>query len=205
MRRFLVLLAAGGFLSTLASAQDSQPAQDSSAPQEQSLGDAARQAKLKKQQKAAQAKAKEAASQESIGDGTTAAPEAKKTRVLSNEDDSMAPASAPVTSTHAKSATEDPKSDKGDRDAQAESWKSQISAAKTAIAALEEEIKSTGDSIQFAGANCVANCAQWNEHQQQKQQEVETMKSQLEQQKKQLEEMQETARKQGFGSSVYDP
>jgi hypothetical protein len=31
------------------------------------------------------------------------------------------------------------------------------------------------------------------------------MQSQLEQQKKRLEEMQDAARKQGYGSSVYDP
>ena len=31
------------------------------------------------------------------------------------------------------------------------------------------------------------------------------MKAQLEEQQKHLEEMQDTARKQGFGSSVYDP
>jgi hypothetical protein len=31
------------------------------------------------------------------------------------------------------------------------------------------------------------------------------MKAQLEEQKKQLENMQDSARKQGFGSAVYDP
>jgi hypothetical protein len=31
------------------------------------------------------------------------------------------------------------------------------------------------------------------------------MRAQLEQQQKKLEEMQESARKQGFGSQVYDP
>ena len=66
-------------------------------------------------------------------------------------------------------------------------------------------MKSLSDSIHFAGGNCIANCAQWNERQQQKQQEVDTMKAQLEQQQKALEEMQEAARKEGFGSSVYDP
>ena len=76
---------------------------------------------------------------------------------------------------------------------------------KNAIAALQQDIKSLGDSIHFAGANCVANCAEWNERQQQKQQEVESMKSQLEEQQKALEAMQESARKEGFGSTVYDP
>jgi hypothetical protein len=46
---------------------------------------------------------------------------------------------------------------------------------------------------------------QWNERQQQKQQQVEVMKSQLEDQQKKLEDMQDSARQQGYGSSVYDP
>jgi hypothetical protein len=45
---------------------------------------------------------------------------------------------------------------------------------------------------------------QWNERQKEKQDQVESMKAQLEEQKKQLENMQESARKQGFGSSVYE-
>ena len=70
---------------------------------------------------------------------------------------------------------------------------------------MEREITSLSDSIHYAGANCVANCAHWNERQKEKQDRVETMKAQLEEQKRRLEEMQESARKQGFGSAVYDP
>jgi hypothetical protein len=51
----------------------------------------------------------------------------------------------------------------------------------------------------------VSNCVQWNEEQKRKQDQVETMKGELEQQQKRLEDLQEAARKQGFGSSVYDP
>ena len=40
---------------------------------------------------------------------------------------------------------------------------------------------------------------------QRKQQEVDSLKAQLEEQQKHLEEMQDTARKQGYGSSIYDP
>ena len=73
------------------------------------------------------------------------------------------------------------------------------------IASLQNEITELSNSIRYAGANCVANCEKWNEHQQQKQEKVEAMKAQLEEQKHHLEEMQEQARKQGFGSSIYDP
>jgi len=46
---------------------------------------------------------------------------------------------------------------------------------------------------------------EWNQHQTEKQQQVEQMKAQLEDKKKNLEEMQESARKQGYGTSIYDP
>jgi hypothetical protein len=45
----------------------------------------------------------------------------------------------------------------------------------------------------------------WNERQREKQQRAERMQAQLEDQKKRLDDMQESARKQGYGSSVYDP
>ena len=111
----------------------------------------------------------------------------------------------PVSTHPTSSAPTDSQPESGDHQAKGENWKSQILNQKNAIAALQQDIKSIGDSIHFAGGNCVANCAQWNERQQQKQQEVDTMKSQLEEQQKALEEMQESARKEGFGSSVYDP
>ncbi len=73
------------------------------------------------------------------------------------------------------------------------------------MATLQGQIAELANSIQYAGSNCVSNCAEWNQHQQAKQQQLELMKSQLEQQQKNLEDMQDGARKQGFGSAVYDP
>lgn len=81
----------------------------------------------------------------------------------------------------------------------------QIQEQKSQIAELQQQIDHLNGSIRFAPGNCVRGCEQWNERQQQKQQQVEQMQSQLVEQKRQLEEMQESARKQGFGSSVYDP
>jgi hypothetical protein len=82
--------------------------------------------------------------------------------------------------------------------------RSQIQDQKSAISALQAQITELNDSIHFAGANCVANCVQWNESQQQKQRQVEDMRSELENAKQALEQMQDYARKMGFGSSVYD-
>ena len=92
-----------------------------------------------------------------------------------------------------------------DNSAAAEQWKQSISRVKTFIANMQQQITNTEESIRYTGTNCVSGCAQWNEAQKRKQDEVDMMKQQVEQQQKQLEAMQEQARQQGFGSSVYDP
>ena len=209
MRRFLVLLAASVFLCSGSYAQDQQTsAQDPPPPAPAlSLGEIARQVKLKKQQRDAQLKqAKEAANQDAQASQVTPAAPPTKTAHLVTNDDTPERASVTPASTHpASSDAADSQTDTGDHQAKGENWKSQIVAQKSAIAALQQDIKSLSESIHFAGANCVANCEQWNERQQQKQQEVDSMKAQLEEQQKALEGMQESARKEGFGSSVYDP
>jgi hypothetical protein len=86
-----------------------------------------------------------------------------------------------------------------------EHWKSQIIAQKNQVASLQREIDELNESIRFAPANCVANCVGWNERQREKQQRVERMQAQLEDQKRRLDDMQDSARKQGYGSAVYDP
>jgi hypothetical protein len=87
----------------------------------------------------------------------------------------------------------------------ADFWRSQILAAKQNIDATKKGIDDLTASIQYAGANCVSGCVQWNERQKQKQDQVEVMKGQLEQMQQNLENLQEAARQQGYGSSVYDP
>jgi hypothetical protein len=86
-----------------------------------------------------------------------------------------------------------------------EVWKSKILAQKNAIASQETQIQRVNDSIHFASGNCVRGCVQWNERQLEKQDEVERMRANLEEQKKHLQEMEEGARQQGYGGSVYDP
>ena len=161
---------------TTAFAQDSQ-----------SLGDLARQQRQQKaQSKNAQAK-----------DG-------KAPKVITNEEipEHAAPAAKPGSSDEQHGSSM-PASSNEPR--QAEHLKSQIQALKSSIASLQQQIDELNDSIRFAPGNCVEGCVQWNQRQQEKQQQVERMRAQLEEQKKRLEEMQESARKQGYGSSVYDP
>ena len=222
MRSLFVLLAACAFLCSMSRAQDQQSAaqgqgdaQNQQSAPPPSLGDVARQLKLKKQQKEAEQKAKEAPNQTSQASGVQPAATTAKTAQLVTNDDPPERATVTSAASHSDTPAADSQKGKGDHEsaqtatgdheAQGENWKSQILALKSAIASLEQDIKGVGDSIHYAGGNCIANCAQWNERQQQKQQEVDTMKTQLEEAQKQLEEMQESARKAGFGSSVYDP
>ena len=87
----------------------------------------------------------------------------------------------------------------------AEQWRSQILAQKNQLASLQRQVDDLNESIRFAPANCVENCVEWNERQREKQQQVERMQGQLDEQKKRLDDLQDSARKQGYGSSVYDP
>jgi len=86
-----------------------------------------------------------------------------------------------------------------------EDIKAQFVAQKHQISSLQAHIDEVSESIRFAPGNCVANCVQWNEAQKQKQREVEQMQTQLEEARKHLQEMQDEARKQNYGSSIYDP
>ena len=175
-RIFLFLVAAISLGAATVSGQD-----------EPSLGDLARQQRQQKQQaKAAPGK------------------DAKPTKVITNE---TLPAHTAPPSTSATGGDEPVPSPDSANAAKvpAEQWKSQIQSQKNQIASLQTQIDQLNESIQFAPANCVENCVSWNERQKQKQQQVERMQAQLDEQKKHLDEMQESARKQGYGSSVYDP
>jgi hypothetical protein len=203
-RRVLAFLAVSTFSCVCAAyGQDSQ-----------SLGDVARQSRLQKQQKGAQDKDapaqnsnKDASSKAASGPDATAkdAPSPKAPHVITNDEipEHVGPtgtARGPQTY-----STPDAAANSGNRDARADQWKSQIQAQKAGIASLQREIASLNESVHYAGGNCVANCVQWNERQKEKQDRVAVMQQQLEEQQKRLEDMQESARKQGFGSSVYDP
>jgi len=196
MRKTFVVVAMLALIPGLSRAQDSQ-----------SLGDVARQARAQKQQRDAQAKdTASKASTDPKGSPTPGPSSDGKTHFVVTDDDSPNTADRPTVSSKAASAKSDPGAEKSDdRDERAEKWKFQIQSQKETIAALQSEIDEVTNTIHYAGGNCVANCEKWNERQQQKQGQVETMKAQLEDGKKRLEEMQDEARKQGFGSSVYDP
>jgi hypothetical protein len=180
VRRTIVLLSAVVSLLLLADAQESA-----------SLGEVARQTR--------QHKSKDAPGQ------TPAA--AKKSKVITNDElpEHAGLDAAPSESNREYRAGTGSASVSALGKRPAEEWKTQILAQKSFIKSLESNITKLNDSVQFAPANCVAGCVQWNERQKQKQQEVERMRSQLQTQKQRLASMQESARQQGYGSSVYDP
>jgi hypothetical protein len=213
LRQFFLFVFATAFVFALAA-----NAQDDAQP---SLGDVARQARQQKQQKDAQA-AQDAQTKDSAQSKDSAqtkdaqakdkdkapaandVPPRKATHVVTNEEipEHVGPTrtlgSQNQGTTYGQPSYNEPK-------APSDYWKSQIMAQKNSIANLKSDIDSLTASIQYAPGNCVSGCVQWNERQQQKQQQVDSMKVQLEQMEKHLEDMQEAARKQGYGSSVYDP
>ncbi|MGA9545365.1 MAG: hypothetical protein WBQ85_17455 [Candidatus Sulfotelmatobacter sp.] len=173
----LVVTAAACSFAGIASSQDSP-----------SLGDLARQQRQQKEQsKTAQGK------------------DAKASKVITNEEipEHAGPASAAAASGASTQSSMPSPSDGAKQPA--EHVKSQILAQKNQIATLQGQVDELNESIRFAPANCVENCVGWNERQREKQERVERMQAQLEEEKRRLEDMQDSARKQGFGSSVYDP
>jgi predicted RNase H-like nuclease (RuvC/YqgF family) len=158
--------------------------QDSTSP---SLGDLARQQRQQKEQSK-----------------TAPGKDAKASKVITNEEiPEHAGTAAPAGSSPAGQSST-PESSAGTKQ-QAEHAKSQILAQKSQIATLQGQVDELNESVRFAPANCAENCVGWNERQREKQQRVERMQSQLEEEKRRLEDLQDSARKQGFGSSVYDP
>lgn len=87
----------------------------------------------------------------------------------------------------------------------AEQWKSQIITQKRTIATLQRQIANLKASIHFPEGCLTNTCAQRNERQLAKEERVDLMQHQLDQQQKHLEELQDAARRQGYGSSVYEP
>ncbi len=198
MRKLTLILFAASVLScTAAHAQDDSP----------SLGDVARQTRRQKQERDAQV-AKEAQTSTAATNGTqnadpaNAQPSKAPKRIITNEEipEHVGPASTVTPSP--RNVSDPPKS--GDSMASAQ-VKAQILQIKNNIASLQSQIADLEQSVHYTGNNCVYGCAQWNENQQKKQEQVETMKQQLAQQQEGLERLQEMARKQGYGSSVYDP
>ena len=126
-------------------------------------------------------------------------------KVLTNEDLPEHSETGSSTSEGTDERAPDPVSSASNDIQSGEQWKAKIETQKNSIASLQSQIDKLNSSIHFASGNCVANCVKHNERQIEKQDEAQRMQKQLDDQKKQLEDMQESARKAGLGSSVYEP
>jgi hypothetical protein len=131
--------------------------------------------------------------------------DAKASKVITNEEipESTGPATRPAVSGHPSPNSMPAPSNEAKQPA--EHVKSQILAQKKQIATLQGQVDELTESIRFAPPNCVENCVGWDERQREKQQRAERMQVQLAEEKRRLEDMQDSARKQGYGSSIYDP
>lgn len=87
----------------------------------------------------------------------------------------------------------------------ADQWRAKIQKKKDLIAAIAERIDAIQASVNYVqnNRNLYTNAPEYNEHQHQKELAAQQLKAQLEQQKTELSDLQEQARQQGFGNSVY--
>jgi hypothetical protein len=188
LRRLYLAVVIAGLLVVLSVAAYTQSSDSSS--DSPTLGDLAR----KQRQKQQQAKDK--------------GKDVKPKKVLTDED---LPAHPEETTSRADSSpNHEPSADSSATPANAvmqngEQWKAAITQQKAAIADLKSHIDKLQDSIHFVEANAYRNGVEYNKIQAQKQQEVQRLQGQLTEQQKNLETMQESARKAGFGSAVWDP
>jgi hypothetical protein len=152
----------------------------------QSLGDIARQARQQKQQK----------------DAPEAQPP-KAARVITDDETASQDGQPAQTSTsdHPTQRSSNSTASAGGKKLSAEEWKARIGAQKNLINSTQDRIDKLKASIHFSSYGNV----RWNQRQIEKQQQVERLEAQLNDQKKRLEEMQDTAKRQGYGNSVYDP
>jgi hypothetical protein len=86
-----------------------------------------------------------------------------------------------------------------------EQWKSSIAQQKAAVADLKNRLDKLNASIRFVSASAYTNGVEYNKMQMRRQQEAQRMQGDLDVQKKNLEQAQETARRAGYGSAVWDP
>ena len=193
MTRLFTVLAAGICAYALtASAQDAPP-----------LGDVARQTRVDKQQPAPSTSAPASAT-DTASDATTsrAGTQPKTSHVITNEDlpernAAPAPASAPPNRSNLRPAATEIKRP-------AAYWKAQAQQLKNSIAQVQRHIDTLTASLHAVLTNSTDEPV-WNYREKERQRQITDLQAQLNDLRRRLEDTQEAARRQGYGSSVYDP
>lgn len=88
--------------------------------------------------------------------------------------------------------------------ASAGEWAAKIRQQKQVVNTLQDQVTRLQESIRYVEANAYTNGVQYNEAQRKKQEEVDKLQQRLTGEKQKLADMQEAARKDGYGNSVYD-
>jgi hypothetical protein len=141
----------------------------------QSLGELARQERLKRQQ------------------NPQSAP-----KVITNDD--LAPAEHDDTQ---KPPSSDPRPSRPTKSAA--EWKVEIAAQTKKVASLEAQIQRLNSTVRFSSPTCYYHCVEHNENQLKKEDQVQRMRDQLNEEQTKLDDLKEGARQDGFGNSVYEP
>jgi len=155
------------------------------------LGDLARKQRQKQQGKDAKGSPKKVVTNEDLPEHPEATPDSSGSRNSSDVNRSHDAVSAAPAA--------------GDVMQTGEQWKAAIQQQKNAVAYLKSHIDKLQDSIHFVEANRYRNGVEYNKVQAEKQKEAQRLQGQWDEAQKNLEQIQESARKAGFGSSVWDP
>lgn len=191
MPRILTLLAVGVCACALSvSAQDVPP-----------LGDVARQTRVEKQQVQSNSAPATDSSSDATASQTVAQP--KTSHVITNED---------LPANHAVLAPAPAEANRGNlRPAGATEikhpaayWKAQALQLKNSIAQVQRRIDVLTDSLRAVLTNSTDEPV-WNYREKERQRQIDDLQARLNDLRRRLEETQESARRQGYGSSVYDP
>jgi len=125
--------------------------------------------------------------------------------VYNNDNIGSSRSSHTASATPTASPTASPAAENGPKKASAGQWTAKIRQQKQVVNTLQEQVTGLQQSIRYVEANAYTNGVQYNEAQRKKQEEVEKLQQRLADEKQKLSEMQEGARKDGYGNSVYDP
>ncbi|HEU5231821.1 MAG TPA: hypothetical protein VFU50_03095 [Terriglobales bacterium] len=134
-------------------------------------------------------------------------------KVLTNDDLSTADHSTDTSSDDSqkkKTVKQKPSAsaEQADKNGQpsAEELKAAIQDKKQAIAEIQAEITKLQSTVNYVqnNRNIYTNAPEYNEAQKRKEQEVNRLKGVLQEQQDELKDLQDTARKAGYGSAIYD-
>ena len=192
LSRILTLFTAGIYACALAaSAQDAPP-----------LGDVARQTREKQQQTPSSSASTPAADTSSDATPAQTATQPKTSHIITNEDlpanhAAPAPPPAPANRGNLRPAASEPKHP-------AAYWKAQALQLKNSIAQVQRHIDTLTDSLRAVLTNSTDEPV-WNLREKERQRQINDLQAQLTDLRRRLDDTQEAARRQGYGSSVYDP